>query len=967
MRYGSMCNKGCPVQIIGFLLWVMAWGWLPAQTTSWRLVWDKNTETDMYYYEIYRQVDSDPYTKIAVVYHPDTVYLDSAIQKGLRYAYRIKAVDSAYNKSDFSPEVQAAIPEIAGLPSSLILPPDTTVALDLDNYVNDPDHPDDQLVWNYTGTTQLTIQIDNNTHVLTIQTASTWQGTETLRLQVSDPDGFNDIWNMTISSPAVNSSPVISDIPDQQIREGDSFTSIALNDYVTDPDHSDAELSWTVSGNQQLRIHIDRNNLATIDIPDTNWFGQETVVFRVMDPDSQIAEDTVRFVVTPVNDRPVVANIPDQFIDEGQRFEPIRLDDFVKDVDNADAEISWSVQDTEYVQITIDAQRVAHIAPLDSTWGGMDTVFFIARDPEGLQDRDAVIFGISVRIPPSIAPIPQQVINEGESFPPISLDDYVSDADNAPQELIWSYRDADWVRVLIGSDRVAHVTPLDTNWSGQDTVIFQVTDPDGQSDDQAVVFVVNPVNDPPQVSNIPNQNIRPGNRFEPIPLNNYVKDVDHPLTAISWSVYGADSLLVVIDANSVANIYFVKSNWIGADTITFRATDAAGAWDEDEVVLRVVRFNAPLLTDIPDQIIDEGQQFAPIFLDDYVDDGDDADAQIQWSVSGKKDLDVSISDDRVATIVLPDSNWFGRETLTFRAVDPDGNWATDDVTFVVRPVNDPPIVAPIPDQVIRKGESFQAIYLDDYVQDVDNDVSELVWTIRGYQDLNVILRSDRVVMIEPPGSQWFGSEVLTFRAADPEGLFDEVSVRFSVENVADDFFPTVSQQYYGTGQNVLIRWMTNEPTRDYLEYGLNARYDQQTPPDSVFTTEHQALLTDLEPNQTYYYRIVSRTVNGELIFSEQKTFTTGEAEGVNVFPIPFQAGGESDHQAIHFVNLPIGGMLNVYNLLGELVYNRKIDARIYRWNVKNSVGKSVLSGLYIYVVRDAENNKVASGKLIIIR
>ncbi|NOX36447.1 MAG: hypothetical protein GXO78_02840 [Calditrichaeota bacterium] len=962
-----MCNKRCSVPIVGFLLWLVATGWLSAQTTSWRLIWDKNPETDMYYYEIYRQVNGDPYAKIAVVYHPDTVYVDDTIQKGVRYAYRIKAVDSSYNKSDFSPEVQAAIPQISGLPQSLVLPPDTTVTMDLDNYVNDPDHPDDQLVWSASGTNQLSILLDDNTHVLTIQTSATWRGTETLRLQVTDPDGFTDVWNIAISSPVIDTSPVISDIPDQQIQEGGSFSSISLNDYVTDPDHSDAELSWTVSGNQDLRININQNHVATIEVPDTNWFGQETVVFRVMDPDSQFAEDTVRFIVTPVNDRPVVADIPDQFIEEGETFTPILLDDFVKDVDNTDDEITWTVQDAQYVQITIDAQRVAHIEPVDSTWGGMDTVFFVARDPAGLEDRDAVIFGISVRMPPSIAPIPRQVIDEGESFPPILLDDYVTDADNAPSELSWSYRDADWVRVLIGSDRVAHVSPLDSNWFGQDTVIFQVTDPDGQSDDRSVVFVVNPVNDPPQVSNIPNQNIRPGERFEPIPLNNYVKDVDHPLSAISWSVYGADSLVVVIDDNNVANIYFVKSNWIGADTIIFRATDAAGAWNEDEVILRVVSFNTPLLTDIPDQIIDEGQQFAPIPLDDYVDDGDDADAEIQWSVSGKKYLDVSISDDRVATIILPDSNWYGRETLTFRAMDPDGNWATDEVTFVVRPVNDPPVIAEIPDQVIRRGETFQAIYLDEYVQDVDNDIAELVWTIRGYRDLSVILRSDRVVFVEPPGIHWYGSEVLTFRATDPEGLFDEVSVRFTVENVADDFFPTVSQQYYGSGQNVLIRWMTNEPTRDYLEYGLDASYGQQTSPDSVFTTEHQALLTDLEPNQTYYYRIVSQTVTGELIFSEQKTFTTGEVEGVNVFPIPFQAGGDANHQAIHFVNLPIGGVLNIYNLLGELVYNRKIDSRIYRWNVKNSAGKSVLSGLYIYVVRDSENNKVASGKLIIVR
>ena len=67
------------------------------------------------------------------------------------------------------------------------------------------------------------------------------------------------------------------------------------------------------------------------------------------------------------------------------------------------------------------------------------------------------------------------------------------------------------------------------------------------------------------------------------------------------------------------------------------------------------------------------------------------------------------------------------------------------------------------------------------------------------------------------------------------------------------------------------------------------------------------------------------------------------------------------------MNLPPGGILNIYNLLGERVFFRKIDSNLFRWNVKNNAGREVLSGLYIYVVRDPENNKVASGKLIIIR
>ncbi len=940
---------------------------LPAQTSSWRVVWDRNNESDMFFYEVYRKVGNGSYSKIAEVYHPDTLFVDAAIEKGVLYTYRVKAVDSSYNKSDFSPEDNAAVPKITGLPGSMMLPPDTTVSMDLDDYVVDPDHSDDQLNWSLSGASRLQVQLDANTHVLTIQTPGDWSGTETLRMVVEDPDRFFDVGVLTISGPTLNTAPVLADIPDQTIQEGQSFSPIPLDDYVTDPDHSDGELIWTARGAQSLKVSLDTNRVATIQVPDADWFGQESIIFRVTDPDSQFAEDTVHFRVNPVNDPPVIADIPDQFIEEGETFQPIALDDFVTDVDHADELLNWFVLDARHVQIDIDGNRVATISLVDAAWSGMDTVHFVVRDPEGAEDQEAVIFGRTVRIPPTLRAIPDQVIDEGETFAPLTLDDYVSDLDNPTYELTWSYEGADFVRVRIGSDRVARVAPLDSNWFGRDTVLFRVTDPDGQSDEQEVLFIVRPVNDPPVVFHIPGQNIRPGQRFDPIPLNSFVKDVDDDPESLSWSFYGADSLLVIIDDNAVADFYFVKSNWVGADTIVFRATDPQGAFDEDAVILRVVSFNAPLVANIPDQAVLEGQSFSEIPLDDYVEDGDNTDAEIQWSVSGKNQLDVSITPERVARILLPDSNWFGKETLIFRATDPNGNWATDEVSFTVHPVNDPPVIRPIPDQVIRRGESFPAIYLDDYVEDVDNRPHELVWTIRGYQNLTVYLREDRMVIVEPPGGNWSGTEVLIFRATDPEGLYDETAVRFTVENVVDDFFPSITQQYFGGGQNVLIHWMTALPTRDYIEYGPNDRYGQKSELDSVYTTEHQTLLTGLEPNRTYYYRIVSFTTSGEVVYSEQKQFRTGAAEGINVFPIPFQAGATPEPQAIHFVNLPPGGILNIYNLLGERVFFRKIDSNLFRWNVKNNAGREVLSGLYIYVVRDPENNKVASGKLIIIR
>lgn len=100
----------------------------------------------------------------------------------------------------------------------------------------------------------------------------------------------------------------------------------------------------------------------------------------------------------------------------------------------------------------------------------------------------------------------------------------------------------------------------------------------------------------------------------------------------------------------------------------------------------------PVVTDIPDQTINEGQTFATINLDDYVSDLDDPDASLTWTATGQSQLLVSISPARVATISTPNPDWFGAETITFRATDGDAQFDTDPATFTVNPVNDPPIL-----------------------------------------------------------------------------------------------------------------------------------------------------------------------------------------------------------------------------------------------------------------------------------
>ncbi|UCG61204.1 MAG: serine hydrolase, partial [Candidatus Zixiibacteriota bacterium] len=194
----------------------------------------------------------------------------------------------------------------------------------------------------------------------------------------------------------------------------------------------------------------------------------------------------------------------------------------------------------------------------------------------------------------------------------------------------------------------------------------------------------------------------------------------------------------------------------------------------------------PIVTDIPDQTIREGELFATISLDNYVDDPDDADSEITWTFRGSDSLTVSVDEARVATINPPSLEWNGCDTLIFTAADPSGNRASSSGVFTVTGVNDAPIVQYIPNQYAYETFAFEPIALEDCVLDYDNTDAEIVWTCTGNIDLDVSIISYLFAVVSVPYPGWTGQETITLRATDPAGLSDERSATFTVIPVTHD-------------------------------------------------------------------------------------------------------------------------------------------------------------------------------------
>jgi len=655
-------------------------------------------------------------------------------------------------------------PVVSDIPNQTIPEGQNFATINLDNYVADPDNPDDQITWTYGGNTSLTVSI-SPTRVATITVPnSNWNGSETITFTATDPGGLSDSDPATFTVTPVNDPPVVSDIPNQTVPEGQNFATISLDNYVADPDNPDNQITWTFSGNTALTVSISPTRVATISVPNSNWNGSETITFTATDPGGLFDSDPATFTVTPVNDPPAVADIPDQTITEGNNFSVIQLDNFVSDPDNPDDQITWTYSGNTELTVSISPTRVATISIPNSNWNGSETITFTATDPGGLSDSDPATFTVTpVNDPPVVVDIPDQTITEGNNFSVIQLDNFVSDPDNPDNQITWTYSGNNELNVNIDANRVATIAIPNTNWNGSETITFTATDPGGLSDSDPATFTVTGVNDPPHITSNPVTGATQGQLYQ---YQVTANDPD-PGDVLTYSLITSPGF-ININATSglISGTPAVADT--GAHIVEARVTDVAGAFDTQNYTLTVLYSNAPpVVSDIPNQTISEGQNFATISLDNYVADPNNPDDEITWTYSGNSELTVSISPARVATITPPNPDWNGSETITFTATDPGGLSDSDPATFTVTPVNDPPQITSNPVLNVAAGDIYEY-----QVTAIDPDPSEVLTYSLTTAPAFLSVNSTSGLISGTPAMTDTGSHNVAVRVEDLQGAFD---------------------------------------------------------------------------------------------------------------------------------------------------------------------------------------------------
>jgi len=428
--------------------------------------------------------------------------------------------------------------------------------------------------------------------------------------------------------------PSISNIPDQVINE-DTATAL-IHFTVADPESPAQAL--TVAGSSSNPALVPDANIiftgtgaerAVKVLSSANQSGTATITVRVMDPEGGTSADTFLLTVNPAEDRPTIAGIVTQTIDEDT---PLMLALVIDDVDTGAEGLLLRgtssnpslVPEANVVFEGTGSVRTATFTPLPNQFGSA-TITIAVTDPGSLSTSNTFVLILnSVNDTPTLAEIGDVTLNEDEGAHTVMLAGIGSGATNEVQTLEITAVSSD--PAIVPDPAVTYTSPGDTgslvltpltNANGTATITVTVYDSQSQNATFSRSFTVTviPTNDVPTLSGIPDQ-VTSEDVAISIPFT--IADAETPLevlslagnslnpavvpnTNIAFGGTGANRTLTIIPA----------ANESGTTTITITVTDTNGAASSTNFMVTVNPVNdAPTLSVISNVTIDKdaGQQ-----------------------------------------------------------------------------------------------------------------------------------------------------------------------------------------------------------------------------------------------------------------------------------------------------------------------------------------------------------------------
>ena len=464
---------------------------------------------------------------------------------------------------------------------------ETLLNVDLTLTTTDVDHDLADLTYTLVGDgPENGVIINNNDGTATYTPNQDFVGDNTFTYSVSDGDLSSETATITITVIGGEDAPVLTSPTEfsfDEDEEDEAERTIAVT--ATDIDQDDLAFSCSSSANITCVVNETEDGSGANVVLSTpqDWNGAETITITVTDVVNRGRGndfEDVLVTVNPINDIPVVADMPDETTNED-----VNLDIVLQGSDVDGDPLTYEIVADPVAEagiITNNDDGTVTYTPAEDFSGELTFTYRANDGTEYSADPPATVtINVTDTNDPPVANDIFKVMNEGES---ITFDLLGTDVDGDPLTYeIVAPGPLDG-EVVINEDGITATYTPDENHYGNEVFTYTANDGEFYSDPGEISIAIIPVNDPPLLDNIAHVTF---NEDESIEIT--VSATDPEGDAITYGCTGLTNLQCVVDGDKITfsnftehyNQQFDSHLGLGFEIATITAVDANGIGGTD--------------------------------------------------------------------------------------------------------------------------------------------------------------------------------------------------------------------------------------------------------------------------------------------------------------------------------------------------------------------------------------------------
>ncbi|WP_306224535.1 Ig-like domain-containing protein [Bosea beijingensis] len=468
--------------------------------------------------------------------------------------------------------------------------------------------------------------------------------------------------------------------------------------------------------------------------PNANFNGVETFSYTVDDGNSGVATATVTVTVTPVNDAPDAAPIPNTTRADGQAFN-YNLGAFFSDVDGDT--LTYAVSGlpsglsydplTGIVSGTID-RNASQGGPAND---GVYTVTITASDGNGGTRPSS--FTLTITNPGPAAVNDTATTNEDT---PVEISPLLNDIDPDGDPLTITSASAGHGTVSILNGVITY-TPA-ANFNGTDTIVYAISDGNGGTSSAVIIVTVNAVNDAPVASPIPTV-IDSNGETVLLDISTYFTDADRD--DLDFTITGLPpGLTYDAETGIISGTLTPDASNGGPYTVTITASDGNGGTVQTSFIWQVL--STPPMAANDAFAVNENESTTGNVLTNDGDPGGGA-LTVTGVAGSAGNVGTAVTGSQGGSFVIDAlgnlsfnpgtdfDNLRARETrtttVTYQVTNAGGETDTATVVVTVTGVNDLPTAETLPDRTRSDGEAVN-YNVGDFFTDIEGEDIDFVIT-----------------------------------------------------------------------------------------------------------------------------------------------------------------------------------------------------------------------------------------------